>query len=122
MILGVGVDIAKFDRINKAYRRFGERFVNRVLGEEEQKLFARQSRPTQFLAGRFAGKEAFIKALGTVLQNRPRWCDMEILPDSSGVPRIELASADPCLKDVRYHVSISHEHEYAVAMVVIESD
>jgi holo-[acyl-carrier protein] synthase len=65
MIYGVGIDILRADRVSAAYRRFGERFVQRILMPEELEHFARHKRPERFLAMRFAAKEAIVKAMGT---------------------------------------------------------
>ena len=65
MIFGVGVDIVELERVNATYDRFGERFAQRILMDEEMELFLRSSRPVRFLAMRFAGKEAVVKAMGT---------------------------------------------------------
>ncbi len=65
MIFGVGVDIVEPERLKATYDRFGERFAQRILMDEEMELFRRSSRPVRFLAMRFAGKEAVVKAMGT---------------------------------------------------------
>ncbi len=65
MIFGVGVDIVELERLKATYDRFGERFAQRILMDEEMELFRRSSRPVRFLAMRFAGKEAVVKAMGT---------------------------------------------------------
>jgi len=65
MIFGVGVDIVELERVKATYDRFGERFAQRILMDEEMELFRRSSRPVRFLAMRFAGKEAVVKAMGT---------------------------------------------------------
>ena len=65
MIFGVGTDIVELARIQESYNRFGERFVERLLMPEERDLFLRSKWPVRFLAMRFAGKEATVKAMGT---------------------------------------------------------
>ena len=65
MIFGVGVDIVELERVQATCDRFGERFARRILMDEEMELFRRSSRPVRFLAMRFAGKEAVVKAMGT---------------------------------------------------------
>ena len=65
MIFGVGTDIVELARVQETYNRFGERFVNRLLMDEERELFAKSKTPVRFLAMRFAAKEATVKAMGT---------------------------------------------------------
>ena len=65
MIFGVGTDIVELSRIQSTYERFGEHFVRRLLMDEELELFRRTKWPVRFLAMRFAGKEATVKAMGT---------------------------------------------------------
>jgi len=65
MIFGVGTDIVELSRIQETYDRFGDRFVDRMLMDEERELFDRSKWPVRFLAMRFAGKEAVVKAMGT---------------------------------------------------------
>ena len=65
MIYGIGLDVLRVERIEKTYRRHGERFVARLLHPLERKEYARSKRRVQYLAKSFAVKEAFAKALGT---------------------------------------------------------
>lgn len=65
MIFGVGTDVVQLTRIQATYNRFGEHFVRRLLMGRELKLFERSKDPVRFLAMRFAGKEATVKAMGT---------------------------------------------------------
>lgn len=65
MIFGVGTDVVELARVKAIYERFGERFVQRILTEHEIELFRRSRQPVRFLAMRFAGKEATVKAMGT---------------------------------------------------------
>ena len=65
MIFGVGIDIVELSRVQTTYDRFGERFARRILMDEEMELFFRSTRRVRFLAMRFAGKEAAVKAMGT---------------------------------------------------------
>ena len=65
MIFGVGTDIVELTRIKATYARVGEQFIRRLLMDEELELFRRSKWPARFLAMRFAGKEAVVKAMGT---------------------------------------------------------
>lgn len=110
MIVAVGVDIVEVERIKSAMK--DPRFVERVLTSREREL----AHTAQFVAGRWAVKEAVAKAVGTHLS----WQDVEVLPDKSGKPHASVNPAKSDLKDHRLHVSISHEKGHAVGMAVLE--
>lgn len=116
MISGIGIDIVELNRIQKVYKRQGK-FVDRVLVPNEKEIFNNLSekRKVEFLAGRFAAKEAFSKAVGTGIGEKLSFLDIEISKDELGKPYI----SKPLRKGV--HLSISHSLEYAVAQVVIEN-
>lgn len=65
MVFGVGTDIVELERVQATYDRFGDKFVNRLLMDEERQLYDRSKRKVRFLAMRFAAKEAVVKAMGT---------------------------------------------------------
>jgi holo-[acyl-carrier protein] synthase len=113
MIKGIGIDIIELDRIRKMKHQ--QKFIDRILTPSEKSTYEALSehRQTEFLAGRFAAKEAFSKAAGTGIGRDLSFLDIEISADSLGKPII----AKPV---VGAHVSISHSREYAVAHVVIE--
>ncbi len=117
MIIGTGIDIVELQRIEEAMNRHRS-FIKRILSEKEAKFFQTLSdrRKVEFLAGRFAAKEAFAKAVGTGIGKQLSWQDIEVLPDSNGKPMLR---ANKALGHV--HLSISHSKEYAVANVIIES-
>lgn len=106
----VGVDIVDIKRISQILDRHGRRFLNKVFTEEEIDLFIDKKTIAESVAGRFAAKEAFMKAKGRQLP----WKDISVL-QSTGRPYIN------------YHgktydgLSISHERAYAVAVMVIEN-
>jgi len=117
----VGVDIIEIDRIDAALKRFGQRFLHHIYTEPEQALC--RERP-HVLAVRFAGKEAVMKALGTVIKGIS-WCEIEILAKPSGEPVVNLYGKAK-VKAVSlgldgFAISLSHSKEYAVATVVAES-
>jgi holo-[acyl-carrier protein] synthase len=121
MVRGIGVDVTQVDRIDKAYRRFGGRFVDRLLGAQEKHELKKRRDPLMFLAGRFAAKEALIKALATLLTWRPAWAELQVLAGSGGRPVIVVDCDRLGLPaDLRFHVSIGHERMYAVAVVIVE--
>ncbi|KAB2328576.1 holo-ACP synthase [Cytobacillus depressus] len=115
MISGIGIDIVELDRIRIIFER-QEKFAERILTLKERLEFLplTPQRKIEFLAGRFAAKEAFSKALGTGIGGELSFLDIEIEKDEKGKPFI----SKPLGKGV--HLSISHSKEYAVAQVVIE--
>ncbi|HLO10874.1 MAG TPA: holo-ACP synthase [Pseudoneobacillus sp.] len=115
MISGIGIDIIELDRIKTIINR-QPKFIQRILTENEQLKFEKLSsqRKIEFLAGRFAAKEAFAKANGTGIGNELSFLDIEIESDLKGKPQIIL----PIQKGV--HLSISHSRDYAIAQVIIE--
>jgi holo-[acyl-carrier protein] synthase len=88
MIFGIGTDLLNAQRVEDVYRRFGERFVNRLLLPEEKKQFLKVKRKARFLAMRFAGKEAVVKAMGTGFAHGVWIRDVGIVQDSRGKPEI----------------------------------
>ncbi len=104
----VGIDIVDVSRIADAVEKYGNRFLDKVFTGEEIAYAAQRKRADESFAGRFAAKEAFMKAIG----RRLVWKDINVL-QSKGKPYIEFHGT-------RYDgISISHEKTYAVAMVVI---
>ncbi|MCM3719390.1 holo-ACP synthase [Fictibacillus phosphorivorans] len=116
MIVGTGIDIIELKRIREAALH-QERFSNRILTPFEQKKFdsLKGNRKYEYLAGRFAAKEAMAKALGIGIGRELSWQDMEIKSDEKGKPFITSPYPYLC------HLSISHTREYAVAQVILES-
>lgn len=117
---GIGVDIVDIRRIDELLERFSEKLPQRVLGFDELAVYEQRADKRQFLAGRFAAKEALIKALAGLLEQRPRYCEIQILPDDSGQPVVKLSIPSENLRGYTFQVSISHEKNYAVAMASAE--
>ena len=122
-IVGHGIDIIQTERIRHSVSEHGERFLDRVFTEPEQQYCARnQKRYYEHLAGRFAAKEAVLKVLGTGWRGGIAWTDIEILPEPSGQPRINLtgecARIARELGITRWHVSISHIETHATASAI----
>lgn len=107
----VGIDIVDVQRIDEITKRFGDRFLNRVFTIKEREYAQKRIRAQESLAGRFAAKEAFMKAYGTTVGFK----EIEIL-EQGGRPYIV------CRGKTYEDVSISHERAYAVAVVVIGKD
>ncbi|WP_082235570.1 holo-ACP synthase [Halobacillus massiliensis] len=116
MIKGIGVDLIDLERINESISR-NPRLVQRILTEEEQRIFHNLNgqRQVEFLAGRFAVKEAFAKAVGTGI-GRLSFQDMEVLPDAKGAPQMKVSGFDNYI----IWAAISHSRHQAVAQVVLE--
>ena len=115
MIIGIGLDVTELDRISRAYQRRNS-FSTRVLTEKEEAIFDRftGSRKMEFLAGRYAVKEAFSKAYGTGI-GKLSFQDMEILPDEKGKPVVTKSPFDG-----NVWVSISHSSNTIIAQVIVE--
>ena len=112
MIQGIGIDIVELNRIEEILKR-NPRFVERILTDKERHVVSNKSakRKIEFIAGRFAAKEALVKASGVKSLS---WQDIEILNQEDGKPIL----TGPV--DGTIHVSISHSQAYAVAQVIIE--
>lgn len=117
MIFGIGIDIIELNRIRDIYNR-QPKFINRILTINEKQRLAKLSehRQVEFIAGRFAAKEAFSKALGTGFGKELSFLDLEISSNEQGKPIIKTKK----IKNKTIHLSISHSKEYAVAQVIIE--
>jgi holo-[acyl-carrier protein] synthase len=115
MISGIGLDIVELKRIKKISERHSK-FVDRTLTRREKETYKQltASRQIEFLAGRFAAKEAFSKAYGTGIGNSLSFLDIQVENDEKGKPFFSL----PLQNGV--HLSITHSAEYAVAQVIIE--
>lgn len=121
MIHAIGLDIVEVARIVRDLDEYGNRFRDRILGARERELYDRRADKAVFLAGRFAAKEAVIKALGYRLTERPAYGSLEILNDGAGQPVLELPEEiRAALGSVRILLSITHERTHAAAVAVIE--
>jgi holo-[acyl-carrier protein] synthase len=129
MILGIGTDLANIDRIQNTLNRFGDRFRHRVFTDTELAKAARRKDEAGTLAKRWAAKEACSKALGTGLAMGIAWRDMAVSNLSTGQPVMELsgwaaerlAAMTPPGHDAIVHVTLTDDHPWAQAFVVIEA-
>jgi len=116
-MLTTGVDITEIPRIKRVLDRYGQRFLNRVFTPDEI-AYCRGRAPN--LAGRFAAKEAAMKALGTGVRG-VSWKDIEVIRADSGAPSLRLhgraEKRAERLQMSEMSLSISHSREYAVAVV-----
>jgi holo-[acyl-carrier protein] synthase len=125
-ILGTGIDIVECLRIAQMIERHGELFITRVYTDAEIEYCTTRKAATQHYSGRWAAKEAVLKALGTGWRRGISWRDIEIRNDRNGAPIVNLRGG---ARDVmekagirRLHVSISHCRSFAVAHVVAEGE
>ncbi|RPA60417.1 holo-ACP synthase [Aerococcus agrisoli] len=118
MIIGLGSDIVEIDRIQKAVAN-NPRFARKVLTDAELSIFEAFSNDTrryEYLAGRWAAKEAFSKAYGTGISSQLHFHDIEVANDEQQKPYIKTSKVDDYV-----HITISHTAHYATATVIIES-
>jgi holo-[acyl-carrier protein] synthase len=126
MIYGVGTDVVEIGRIRVVLEKYGERFARRILCESELKRFQGHRLPANYLAKRFAAKEAFTKALGTGIRAPANWHGVWVRNLPSGKPVLEFS--DPLRELMRArgvtssHVSLSDEKGVAFATVVLECE
>ncbi|MDT8854521.1 holo-ACP synthase [Paracoccaceae bacterium Fryx2] len=130
MILGIGADLCNIDRIEATLARFGDRFLDRVFTERERRKAAGRPRVVAAtFAKRWAAKEACSKALGTGLRMGIAWRDMAVSNLSTGQPVMQLtgwaaarlAEMTPPGHLARIHVTLTDDHPWAQAFVVIEA-
>ncbi len=126
MILGIGVDLCEVERIEAAIVRHGERFLTRLYTPEERAYCDSKPNRMERFAGRFAAKEAAMKALGTGWSRGVTWRDFEVARAASGQPVILLHGSARKIADKlgvgRALVTITHTKSMAMAQVVMESD
>ena len=125
MIRGVGVDLVRIERVELSLARFGERLLQRVLGEAERGFCLQRKRLAEQIAVRFAAKEAFMKAVGLGLSGGLRWRDIEVIPDERGAPVMRLSgrAAELCRdRGATPYVSLAHEAGLAMATVVLDGE
>ena len=121
MIIGVGTDLVEVKRVERAIKRFGERFVRKILCVSEYRCYS-NDRIAAYVARQFSAKEAVSKALGTGMSGGINFHNIEIIREESGAPVVKLVGAAKAYAESRgiseFHVSLSDEREYAVAYVI----
>ena len=133
-IIGIGIDLVKRDRIKDAVQKWDKRFLNRIFTPAEQEYAFAHKSPYLHLAGRFAAKEATLKALGTGWRGGVRWNEISVINEpangpsvasisTAGRPRVEVAGKVKALMDElgveKIQISISHDTDYSIAQVVL---
>ena len=129
MIVGIGSDLSDIRRVEQTLERFGERFVTRIFTEVEQARSERKADRAASYAKRFAAKEACAKALGTGIRRGVFWRDMGVVNLRSGQPTmaltggaaLRLAELMPEGMRPAIHLSLTDDHPYAQAFVIIEA-
>lgn len=125
MVYGIGLDLVEVARIEESLKRFGERFQKRMFTQVEREYCNALPHPALHFAARFAAKEAYLKALGTGLSNAISWQDVGIENLASGKPELRVGGRALELARERgitqMHVSLSHTHGQAAAVVVLET-
>ena len=129
MIIGLGSDLSDIRRVQASLERFGDRFKQRVFTELERTRSDRKADAAASYAKRFAAKEACAKALGTGMRRGVFWRDMGVVNMRSGQPTMQLTGGalarleemtPPGMKAV-IHLSLTDDHPYAQAFVIIEA-
>jgi len=129
MIIGIGSDLSDIRRVQNTLDRFGERFSRRCFTDIERTRSERKPDKAASYAKRFAAKEACAKALGTGMRGSVYWRDMGVVNLPSGQPTLALTGGAaerlavllPKGHEARIHLSLTDDHPYAQAFVVIEA-
>ncbi len=125
MIAGIGIDIVDIGRVEALLARYGERFTRRVFTDAEVSYARGSVKPAERLAGRFAVKEAVLKAFGTGKSQGILWRDVETVRGPRGKPEVTLhGNAVNHMKKLNgsvIHVTITHDGGKAVGFVIIET-
>lgn len=125
MIIGIGTDLVSIKRIEDIYSRNGLRFAEKILGENEQSDFMTTNHKVNFLAKRFAAKEAVTKAFGLGLSQGMRWQDIQLGHHASGQPDIILSGQAKLhfeqIQATNIHISLTDDNDMVCAFVVLES-
>jgi holo-[acyl-carrier protein] synthase len=125
LIIGLGVDIAEVGRIQAALERHGETILRRLFTATEREYCERFKNKYERFAGRFAAKEAAMKALGTGWSRGVRWVDVEVVRQKGGRPTVKLhgeaGNIADCLGVKNISLSITHTADQAFAQVIFEN-
>lgn len=125
---GIGLDLLRLDRVASVYARHGDRFAQRILGEQEMQVYLRRrqrdpNRGLRYLATRFAAKEAFSKAIDLGMRSPMTWQRMQTLNAPGGKPQVTLSEPLAGWYAARFgaaHVSVTDEVDMVAAFVVVE--
>jgi holo-[acyl-carrier protein] synthase len=122
-IIGIGLDATEIDRIDTTIKRYGDRFLRRIFTDGEIAYATRRRNPTPHFAGRFAAKEAAMKALGTGHSQGVLWRDIEVVRAPGGPPQLRFhggaARRFALLKANSSLLTITHSETLAIAQVLL---
>ena len=125
MILGLGTDLIEIERVKQAHLKHGQRFIQRLFTAAEASYCLKKKDPYPSLAGRFAAKEAVIKAFGHGFGGRWKWTHIEVIRERSGRPTLKLTGIMEKLRTERkinnIHLTIAHSKRDATATVMFEA-
>lgn len=125
-IIGIGLDLVSIDRIRALTERWQDRVLRRLYTEAERRYCLERASPYASLAGRFAAKEAVLKALGTGWASGVSWLDIQVMNDPAGKPvaavdgRVAALFREAGISGV--YISLSHDAHYAIAEAILTSD
>ena len=123
MIFGIGTDIVSVERMRNNLEKYGSRFAQRILTDEEMAEYNKVVSQANFLAKRFAAKEAVVKAMGTGFRNGVSLHHISVGHNTLGKPILNFTDkAEEFIKTENImfsHISLADEHEYAVAFVTL---
>ncbi len=122
MIVGVGIDIVDVRRMKKSIGKPG--FINHAFTPAEIAYCSQKAYSAEHYAARFAAKEAFFKAIGTGVAGDLDFTQVEITNDDNGKPNLALRDAAQSIAEKleikQIHTSLSHEKDFATAIVILE--
>lgn len=125
-VRGIGIDLVRIPRMREIIARWDERFLRRVFTEEEIAYCRRRRDPVPHFAGRFAAKEAALKALGTGLSMGINWREIEVRRERGGPPTLALSGRSREIGQRRggrrMLLTITHDGDYAVAQAMLVDD
>lgn len=120
--MSLGSDIIEVKRIQANLERYGKRFLDRLFTPLEQEYCLKYREPSRHFAGRFAAKEAVVKALGTGISPEISWLDIEIINDARGKPHVHLSDqVNATFSHPLIELTISHCRDYALAVAIIQT-
>ena len=125
-VIGIGTDIIKVSRIKRLLEKRGDSFAKRILHENELKIFKKHKTSANYLAKRFAAKEALSKALGTGIAKGISFEEIEVINNEDGKPYLVLHGTALDISNSlgvdNLFISLSDEKKYAIAYVILESE
>ncbi len=125
MNISQGIDIVSINRVKKVFDKYQSKFLIKILSNKEKRIFDKNKK-IKFIANRFAGKEAFVKALGTGFTGKIKIRDISILNNESGKPIYEITGETlkaieekNNINNVSFNITLSDEKEYVIALATI---